>query len=294
MRADYLGLAARMRAGVPIRAALSEWHAEVEGPGSEELRALSRRLYLGQPTNEAIGDLHLTGGTALARTLDLCERTGADAAAALDELSRRRDLETERTDSSRAAASGAKLSARMIVALPLLFLPMSIRTGGDLIGLLTLFFGLGLVVAGWRWMAGAIPVPPREDDPVAALCDETTRLMACGISLSEALSDTVGAIPGAERVTRSVALGLAWDEAVGAVPELGELGATLSLGHRYGLPMAAALTELASRRRAQVASAFEVQLRRAPVLMVLPLTLCVLPAFVLLALVPLLRSLRIG
>jgi pilus assembly protein TadC len=56
---------------------------------------------------------------------------------------------------------------------------------------------------------------------------------------------------------------------------------------RYGAPLAASLERLADQQRIEQRFALEARVRRAPVTMLLPLTLCVLPAFVLLAIVPL-------
>src|SRR4051812_41212666 len=123
---DHLGLAGRVRSGVPIRQALAEWHLD-DGPEVEARLKLARRIRLGQPTPRAIGSADLSHGPDLAATFDLCERSGADAAGALDALDRLIDKTRHRDEESNAASAGPRLSARMIFALPLLFLPMSLK-----------------------------------------------------------------------------------------------------------------------------------------------------------------------
>ena len=72
---------------------------------------------------------------------------------------------------------------------------------------------------------------------------------------------------------------------------LRSLGAALAAPQSLGVPVAAALDEFARRRAESLENALERAIRRAPVKMVVPLTLCVLPSFALLALTPFLRSL---
>lgn len=293
----YPLLAARLRTGMSIRDALSEWHADAERQDAENLRRLARRLDLGQGTGAAVADSELADGEDLATALDLCERTGMDAAAALDRMTAHARLRDARKAASAAATSGARLSARMIAALPLVFLPMSMRTVGDAVGTGSLVAGLVLVVLGWRWMTRTTPIPPKADEPIALLCDRAAQLMSCGLSPAESLSIVVTdgcALRGTTRAVRLVRLGMSWEDALGSVQDLAPVGAALAAAQRYGRPAAGELSELARCRREAVTSAYEARLRRAPVLMVLPLTLCVLPSFVLLGLVPLLRSLRIG
>jgi pilus assembly protein TadC len=72
---------------------------------------------------------------------------------------------------------------------------------------------------------------------------------------------------------------------------LRELGAVVVRAERLGTPASAALRAFAEVRRREREDEFERAARRAPVLMVLPLTTCILPAYVLLAVGPILRGL---
>jgi hypothetical protein len=57
------------------------------------------------------------------------------------------------------------------------------------------------------------------------------------------------------------------------------------------MPLADALESFAERWRRERTSAFDARLRRAPVLIVIPLTLLVLPSFLLLGVAPFVRGL---
>ncbi len=70
-------------------------------------------------------------------------------------------------------------------------------------------------------------------------------------------------------------------------PQLGRLGLTLRRTTESGAPVVGALDRLAEDLRAQRRAAVEVRVRRIEVKAAVPLGLCLLPAFVLLAVVPL-------
>ena len=64
--------------------------------------------------------------------------------------------------------------------------------------------------------------------------------------------------------------------------------AMLVVAQRSGAPIGDALERAAVRQRAELRRAAETRVRRLPVTMLLPLLACVMPAFVLLTIVPLL------
>jgi tight adherence protein C len=94
------------------------------------------------------------------------------------------------------------------------------------------------------------------------------------------------------RARREVALGLPWERALRAMAErtedraVGRLAATLARGRRLGTPLVGPLRTLAIEVRAEDRARAEEEARRAPVVMLFPLVLCVLPAFVVAAVVP--------
>ena len=95
---------------------------------------------------------------------------------------------------------------------------------------------------------------------------------------------------------RLVRLGLTWGEALqrSCDESLARLGRILAQSEGKGLPMTATLGAFADARRKEVAGRLDAAIKRAPVLMIIPLVTCVLPAFVLLGLGPFIRGLGAG
>jgi tight adherence protein C len=95
-----------------------------------------------------------------------------------------------------------------------------------------------------------------------------------------------------ERAHREVTLGGEWRSALRAMAErtqlaeLRRLAITLDRSQRLGSSVANQLRRLAREVRAERRLQEEERARRAPVAMLFPLVLCILPAFVLAAVVP--------
>jgi tight adherence protein C len=110
----------------------------------------------------------------------------------------------------------------------------------------------------------------------------------------ERAADTVGGLMGTElRTIRSdVGLGATWPAGLRnaarriGVQELRRLAVILERGQRLGAPVADRVRELAREVRAERRSRREERARRAPVAMLFPLVFLILPAFVLVAVVP--------
>lgn len=288
-------LAALLATGSPVRAAVERWHVDVSASGAGELERTSRRLRLGQSVHDAVAATDLDSAEALAEALAIAELAGSDAAAAVRSISKLQTRREAQRESSSAAVSGARLSIRMIAALPLLFLPLAIKTSGDVIGIITISLGIVLGVAGWKWSNRLIPAPSAEDDVVAVMCERIAAQIRSGSDPRAAVMRALShGGRDADAVRRRLKLGMDLPGALRSVAAFEPVATALSTSQRHGSPPAASLEAVAAARRSSSETLFEERLRRAPVLMVLPLTLCTLPSFVLLALVPLLRSLRIG
>jgi hypothetical protein len=125
----------------------------------------------------------------------------------------------------------------------------------------------------------------------------TAAVLRGGVGLGCALAAVAGHRDDAalSRAARRAQLGCPWPEALRRSCDAGytALAQVIERTDRHGLPAADALEAFAVLRRAERAQEFEKSIRRAPVLMVVPLVLCVLPAFVLLALGPFLRGLSL-
>jgi Flp pilus assembly protein TadB len=293
--ASLHALVGLLRSGLTLRLALLRWPDELGGIADPEPRELARRIRLGVPIPDALRGL--TVDPLLRMPCDLHLSSGIDIAGWLEREARAIEESTALARSAQAASSGAALSGRMVAGLPLLFLPFGTAAGAPLTdgpGVALIVGGLMLCLAGLRWIARLVPSPPSEDE-IARLCVSLSALLRSGLSLDVSLDTLVrtGGVFEEElrRARRSVGLGLTWPQALHALdPEMQTVAILIERSLQLGLPLADELERLASSRRRERAREFEARLRKAPVLMVIPLTLCVLPAFALLALGPFMRS----
>lgn len=294
-------LAALIRSGLTVRQAVSAWKDEVPAAQQREPAVVASRLALGCSASDALSALPPDAARALTPVLSLHLSAGGDVAAALDRLAD--DLEREATfqQDAKAASSGARLSGRMVAALPLVFVPFSPATRdlGELPALVLLVMGAVLAALGLRWIGRLVPAPPPAD-PAIELCSVVATLLRAGLSLSQALSSIASHPPaGLEEPLRSAAarvrLGLSWSLSLAAADRgLERVARVIERTQRAGLPIAASLEQLGDTLRMERALAFKARMRRAPVLMVVPLTCCILPSYGLLAIGPFLRSVSLS
>jgi tight adherence protein C len=91
-------------------------------------------------------------------------------------------------------------------------------------------------------------------------------------------------------VLRACALGVSFDtaltDAVRATPRLRPLGDALLAAERFGSPVGPVLARLAAEERTALRRRAEAHARRVPVRLLFPLVFLVLPAFVVLTVVP--------
>jgi Flp pilus assembly protein TadB len=298
-------LAALLRSGAAPRVALQEWHNDVSPGLRSPLETVARRLKLGAPTDVALNGLEGVFGpdaSSLRGLLAAYARLGGDIAGVLDRLAHSVERRAAAEAAGRAAGAGARLSGRLVAGLPLLIIPLAPAAGAPLLdatGVALLVVGGALALAGMAWIARLMPKPPG-DDPVAVVADIVASALQGGASLSAALEVAAehapdGVIGPMLSARRRVRLGSPWPDALAAARDesLGALAASIGRAAALGLPLAGVLKSFSERRRADRLRAFDAAMRRAPVWMVLPLSFCVLPAYVLLGLGPYLRSLAL-
>ena len=160
-------------------------------------------------------------------------------------------------------------------------------------------------VAGWAWSIRTRRVAKRrrEGEVAAALPDVVDLLCLCaGAGLTVPLAvervaphvkGTVG--EGLLRVVAEVDRGRRWADALGDLPRsVGEpmrtVSAALVAAERHGTPLGPILERVAAELRGERRRAAEAAARRVPVRLLFPLVMCVLPAFVLLTLAPLIAG----
>jgi tight adherence protein B len=297
-------LAGLVRTGLPLRAALLAWPAEVSGDARQGLVQMARRLSLGEGVGPALAILDSVWdprASSALRTVSIVHlRVGGDVALMIDAVADGLARRAESLEAARAAAAGMRLSGRMVAALPMVFLPLTGVTHApltDFIGVSLLATGSLLSVIGLVWMDRLAPTAP-DRDGIAWLADIVSGALRGGTGLHRTLEVVAERAPvdiasDMERARRMVALGSTWGEGLrrSGTTSLASLAGALDRSHALGLPIAESLRDLARRRDEAAVNSFEAQVRRAPVRMVLPLTLCILPAFGFLALAPFLRGL---
>lgn len=295
-------LAALLAGGDSAWHALQVWHRD--GPESlrRPLLRLGRQVAVGAPVPVALAassDALGRDARTMAALWACGSELGANLAAMIESLADVIEARRASAEHALALTAGAKLSGRLVAGLPLLCLPLLPATRApmaDAPGLLMVGTGVLLAAAGMRWIVGLVPAPV--EDPVAELAGVLAASVEAGPPVEVALETLTHLAPGdlgndLGRAQRVVRMGATWTGALQRSDSgsLRALGWTLGDAQDKGLPVAERLERFAAARRADQMRAFEQSLRRAPVLMVIPLTLCVLPAFALLALGPFLRGL---
>jgi Flp pilus assembly protein TadB len=168
----------------------------------------------------------------------------------------------------------------------------------DPLGVALLALGIGFAIAGFLWMERAVPTPDDLEDELADMIELVAAALESGSSLGVAFELAAAGPLGRERVhveraLRLARLGSRWHAALRLTghPPLEELSQVIEPSRDFGTPLVPALRVWVQVRRCSAATKLDRAMKRAPVRMIPPLTLCVLPSFVLLGLGPFIREL---
>lgn len=209
--------------------------------------------------------------------LRLCERLGAAPAENLERLAEVEAAQAKAVAELEVAASGPKASARLVTILPVVVL-----LGAQLLGMKVLnqlnplciasiAVGALLLYGGRKWSNRIIArAQPRADDPGAPL-DAFSAAMGSGLPLNRAIAEVA--------------------ELFGEQPSLTRIVDTAA---ETGLAIARLARVEADNVRLAWRVASEKRVQEAGVRLMWPLGLAVLPAFVLIAVVPLAASMLRG
>jgi tight adherence protein B len=280
-------LSALYTAGVSLSTAWSEV-AALEGAGDVPA-TICEAMSAGESPHDAIARI-TQGADESWRAVGACwaiaRECGAPVAPALGALAEalRDSSRTERQIS--AAVAGPRATMRLVMVLPIVGALGGALGGFDTLGfLVTTAAGGGLLVAGalmmagaWWWLRLAVA---RASPPPGALSLELDLFAVAtqGAALPERASILVS-----ENLTRYSLLS----------PERSVVPSLISLSRRAGVPVSALARSAASVHRDTVRTDAENRVQRLGVAVVLPLGLLVLPAFVMVAIVPLAVSLWSG
>lgn len=304
-------LATVVAAGVAPRPAWTAVAGTIE-PGP--LQDLASSVGAGaDPRRAATGSLTGRGEvTALGTALALCERTGAPTARLLTVLaSALRDVQ-DAEQARRSAFAGPRTTGRILLCLPVAGLGLGILLGADPLGMLLgspagrllLMTGALLTVGGWWWMRlllrSAGPSAPDRVDP-SILLELVAGPLAAGAPLASALMHVSAALDGEEpaswldRAGRSLSAGAGAAVALAdCPPQLAALRDAALVSEETGAQVAGLLHAAARDARQGRAREAEAAAARMGVRLVLPTGAALLPAFVVLGIVPTAASLLGG
>ena len=273
------------------RAALHAWPAEASPEDRAEVERAACLVTLGVRPDEACISAFGPDGAELGHVLARAEATGGRVGRSLLHLADRMEERDASRRSIHGSAAGAKLSARIVVALPLLATAISVARSGVTAATMGLSVaGAALIGAGIGWTARLKPVVA--DDAPERLALSLADGLEGGSSMDAVLrrlSVESGYADILADAREAVARGRLWPDALaGSSSELvRRIGRCCVSARRYGRPLAPALGRLAESESRRRAAALDRALRRAPIRMVVPLTLCVLPGSLLIASAPL-------
>ena len=302
-----------LRSGATIPAALQEAAGAVSGPVGGDLARVASRT----PVRGAVAALEAWArerpepGVRLAvAAMVLGIESGGAPARAVDGVAAGLRARQALAAEVKALSSQARLSAVVIAGAPLAFGTLASATDagiaaflfGTRIGIALLAAGLLLDALGAWWMVHICRLRPPGaiDDELPEVVELLAVAVRAGLTVRLAV-EAVGArahgILASEfaRAVRQCERGALLADALAEVPaRVGErsrpLVAALVDADRYGSPLAPALERLAADARDGRRRAAEERARRVPVLLLFPLVLCILPAFGLLTVAPLLAG----
>lgn len=304
-------LATVISSGTGMRRA---WEAVARSLPDGELHDLARALGAGADPRRAAGEQLRGSGmiASLGAALTVCERTGAPTARVLQSLADAlRDLH-DAALARRSAFAGPRSTARILLVLPLAGLGLGMLLGGDPLRLLATtpvgnllgVTGVLLTVLGWWWMRRLIrrADPPRSCDVDSSVVLELIAgALESGLPLArsvEAVGEALGEDQGAAalgRLSSALLAGVPAPVATRHLPrELAALGQSAVLAESSGADLAQVLRSAARDARRGRARDAEERAAHLAVRLVLPTGVALLPAFVLLGIVPTVMSLLGG
>ena len=266
--------AAAAHDGSNIAAAIS---AAVRGAPARASRMPRRRARASPET-----DAWLT----VAAAWEVAIETGAPLAGCLHELARSQRALGQAQRDIDAALAGPRSTSRLVMVLPVVGLLFGLMLGFDTIGTLVgtvpgavcLTGAALLMLLAWRWSASMVRrSTPKTSAPGLAI-DLTAIAMSSGASVERALAVVASAL----EVFRPSGTSAQGDRAA--------IDGVLALSRAAGVPAAELLRGEADQARRDARSTAQQAAAALATRLMLPLGLCILPAFMLVGVAPLLMS----
>ncbi len=297
-------LAAALGSGLSLSLAFAEVAPTLPVTLGLASRRMAAALALGAPVEAALGAcdeiVPADELAPIAIVLSSFARSGGRVGASLERVARllraRLALEEERN----ALTAQARASAVVLIALAPLgaiffaiampdYLPTLLGSGKGLLGLTLVFEVMGAI---WLWRIVRATAPPVD---LANFLDAVVVGLDAGLTFQRALavlverSSAFGRVADARHLLADLALGSPLPEALRAFatrPEEARVAALVAAATRFGSPLAPLLVLQAEALRLTERHRAEATARRLPVLMLLPLTFCILPALLIVFLGP--------
>lgn len=253
--------------------------------------SVARAARAGQHVWAVLREHDETSWRALGCAWSLAERTGAPLARGLADLAEAfRDFGAAEREIELALA-GPRSAARLVMGLPAVGVLLGLALGfdslgmlfGTSIGLACLAGGLALMVAAQIWNAALIAAASKRERLPGLALDLTALGMLGGASALEVLVQV-------KRVLEDANLDGRRRRRLGAAGAEQQVERVLALAREAGVPAASLLRSEAALERRDSRSRSSRQAAQLGVRLMLPLGLCVLPAFLLLGVAPLILA----
>ncbi len=198
------------------------------------------------------------------------------------------------------AASQARLSARMLTALPFLLSGAAVIISSSFRSSLTnpavvvcLLLGLALNRLGWKWISRHISAALSEQPRLGeSLADHLCVSLRAGFTMSQACERWNNTCRVGTQVARSLHSGDSLANALKPLTDSDDdsargLADVVLQAERDGLPVLATINRLSAETRTQRRRSVDTRIRQLPTRLSVPLVICVLPSFLFLSVAPL-------
>lgn len=281
--------AAAAREGTDVAVAIAE--AVRRAPGKRSVKPRTRL----PPTTDA--------WLTVAAAWSVATETGAPLAGCLHELARSQRALGQAQRDIEAALAGPRSTSRLVLMLPVVGLLFGLLLGFDTVGTLVgtvagwlcLTGGTLLLLAAWRWSTAMVSrSTPTTSAPGLAI-DLTAIAMSSGASVDRAVAVVGSALsrfrPGELTPPSSPRRVLAASSrGDGSSADGAAIRGVLALSRAAGVPAADLLRAEADQARRNARSNAQQEAASLATRLMLPLGLCVLPAFLLVGVAPLMLS----
>ena len=213
-----------------------------------------------------------------------------------------RDIAACRSDMA-VAASQARLSARMLTALPFVLCAGAIVISTSFRSALTsapvlFFLALGLILnrIGWHWISRHITHSMSEHPSNAELLtDHLCVSLRAGLTITQACERWKDTSPMGTRIAHSLESGSTLEDSLHPLATSSDLSDralvdVVMQAERDGLPVLSTVHRLSTETRTERRRMIDLRIRQLPTRLSVPLVLCVLPSFLLMSIAPLILA----